>query len=120
MVDRSYMSRFWTQFEAWLSMQKCTKEGLLPESEQSRCTIMPTMGSDSSLADEVRSMWIARNPQQAHDYLKLDDVCIVTNEKDKTLFLPKLLEMSKGVEEFYRLRDGDDLVHEVTVEDVNA
>ena len=120
MVDRSYMSRFWTQFEAWLSMQKCTKEGLLPDSEQSRCTIMPTMGSDSSLADEVRSMWKARNPQQAHDYLELDDVCYVTNEKDKTLFLPKLLEMSKGVEEFYRLRDGDGVVHEVTVEDVNA
>ena len=29
LMDLSYLSRFWTQFEAWCSMQKCTTEGLL-------------------------------------------------------------------------------------------
>ena len=32
-MDSSYFSRFWTLFEAWLSMQQVTADGLLPSSE---------------------------------------------------------------------------------------
>ena len=30
LVDGSYQSRFWTQCEAWFSMQTCTATGLIP------------------------------------------------------------------------------------------
>ena len=30
LLDLSYQSRFWTQFEAWLSMQDCKESGLQP------------------------------------------------------------------------------------------
>ena len=29
LADRTYLSRFWTQFEAWLSMQQATARGLV-------------------------------------------------------------------------------------------
>merc|ERR1712110_1198099 len=29
LLDRSYLGRFWTQFEAWLSMQSATLAGLV-------------------------------------------------------------------------------------------
>ena len=43
LLDLSYLSRFWTQFEAWLSMQTATKEGLRPasEAEQMGCPSHP-------------------------------------------------------------------------------
>ena len=36
LLDLSYMSRFWTQFEAWLSMQQCTTRGLVPAPDVGR------------------------------------------------------------------------------------
>ena len=35
-MDSTYSSRFWTQFEAWLSMQECTGAGLQPAAEANR------------------------------------------------------------------------------------
>ena len=40
LLDLSYISRFWTQYEAWLSMQTATKDGLRPATEaERRCEI---------------------------------------------------------------------------------
>ena len=36
LLDRSYQGRFWTQFEAWLSLQKVSPDGLQPAAEGER------------------------------------------------------------------------------------
>ena len=48
--DRSYLSRFWTQFEAWLSMQSATASGLVSApAEQKRYTIACVHGAPEAL-----------------------------------------------------------------------
>jgi len=40
--ELSYMSRFWTQFEAWCSMQQAGPHGLEPAPEEKRrCSVIP-------------------------------------------------------------------------------
>ena len=108
MVDLGYISRFWPQYEAWLSMQTCTPRGLEPtpaKHQKPRYTIVPTHNATESVADNVREMWSGRTPKQAHDALALDDVS-VTNQKDKVICLPLLLEMDEQVIDFYGATDG--------------
>jgi len=106
LVDLSYISRFWTQFEAWLSMQVCTPDGirgagsLYDDQHPRRCVIVPTLNASAAVADEVRQMWSERTPQEAHDVLVLPDVT-VTNQKDKTFFLPRLLDMDTKVKNYF-------------------
>ena len=85
LVDLSYISRFWTQFEAWLSLQKCEPTGLISaddSKDDSRCTIVPTFNANEKDAERVREMWSNKSPTEAHDLLSLPDV-MVTNMKDK-------------------------------------
>ena len=98
--------RFWTQFEAWLSFQQCTEDGLLPApAGKSRSTTVPTLNGTDAMTAHVEKMWAGRTPQQAHDLLRLPDVT-VTNTKDKTTVLRKLLQMSFIVQEFKRQQRG--------------
>ena len=97
LLDLSYVSRFWTQFEAWLSMQTCTPDGLRPaRPEERRCTVVPIKGANSSMAEGLRLMWSERTPQEAYDLLKESDVT-VTNQSDKEMQLPKLLKLDAMV-----------------------
>ena len=106
LADISYLSRFWTQFEAWLSFQQCTEDGLLPApAGKSRSTTVPTLNGTDAMTAHVEKMWAGRTPQQAHDLLRLPDVT-VTNTKDKTTVLRKLLQMSFIVQEFKRQQRG--------------
>ena len=47
---------------------------------------------------QVRQMWANKSPSQAHDLLALPDVT-VTNAKDKSIFLRKILDMDADVAE---------------------
>ena len=97
-----HLCRFWTCFEAWLSFQQCTEEGLLPApAGKSRSTTVATLNGTETMTAHVAKMWSGRTPQQAHDLLRLPDVT-VTNTKDKTTILRKLLQMSVVVQEFKR------------------
>ena len=50
LLDLSYISRFWTQFEAWLSMQSATANGLVSApAEQKRYTIACVHGAPEAL-----------------------------------------------------------------------
>ena len=51
LLDLSYVSRFWTQFEAWLSMQRIGRDGLHPALEnERRCEVVPIVNANSIMA----------------------------------------------------------------------
>jgi len=97
LLDLSYISRFWTQFEAWLSMQQVTPEGLQPaEPSERRCRVAPIYGANSSMVESLYAMWAHRSPQEAHDVLREPDVT-VTNQGDKETQLEKLVQLDDEV-----------------------
>ena len=99
LLDLSYLSRFWTQFEAWLSMQTACKEGLRPSTEdEKRYVIVPILNGNSLAADMLSNMWADKKPKEAYQSLKKDDVT-VTSLKDKQDQLPKLLALDGRVRE---------------------
>ena len=70
LVDLSYLSRFWTQFEAWLSMQTATMHGLCAaEAAKRRCSVQPIYGANSMASSLLLSMWADASPQEAFDLL---------------------------------------------------
>ena len=95
LMDRSYLSRFWTQYEAWLSLQTSTVDGLRPATEaERRYEIAPIYNTNANMVDGLVAMWEGQTPQQAHDLLSQPDVT-VTNQTDKDVQLPKLLPLPK-------------------------
>lgn len=102
LLDLSYIGRFWTLFEAWLSMQAVSPEGLKPATpEQQRFDIVPIHGANNITGESLKAMWATRTPQEAYDLLKEPDVT-VTNQSDKTVQLDKLLQLDDEVREAMR------------------
>ena len=94
LLDGSYMSRFWTQFEAFLSFRKVTGNGLdlTPLSER-RDAIICIHNADSEFdPPKLRKMWGNKTAEEAHAVLEKPDVK-VTNQKDKDVQLPKLQKL---------------------------
>jgi len=86
-----------TQFEAWLSFQSATKDGLRPaQAQYRRDTIVPIMNANLALVQSLVDMWAAKTPQEAHRMLSMRDVT-VTNQSDKTTQLAKLLTFDEKV-----------------------
>lgn len=87
-----------TQYEAWLSLQRCTRHGLQPAPvDERRCTIVPILNANDDMCDGLLSMWDSKTPAQAHSALAQPDVT-VTNLKDKEQQLAKLLSLQSEVE----------------------
>eukprot|EP00322_Chrysochromulina_rotalis_P028568 CAMPEP_0115832758 /NCGR_PEP_ID=MMETSP0287-20121206/2823_1 /TAXON_ID=412157 /ORGANISM="Chrysochromulina rotalis, Strain UIO044" /LENGTH=321 /DNA_ID=CAMNT_0003286153 /DNA_START=140 /DNA_END=1105 /DNA_ORIENTATION=+ len=98
LLDLSYISRFWTQFEAWLSMQTPSGSGLVPATpETRRYHIVPIHGANRTMADGLVAMWATRTPTDAYTLLSEPDVT-VTNQSDKDLQLEKLLSLNEEVQ----------------------
>ena len=91
LMDISYLSRFWTQFEAWLSMQCGSSAGLLPAPvAKRRCTIECIHNAKVGFEDRsLLETWAEKTPAQAHAVLAAPDVT-VTNVSDKTMQLEKI------------------------------
>ena len=99
LADRSYLSRFWTQFEAWLSMQSATASGLVSApAEQKRYTIACVHGAPEALQASLVEEWSDCTAAKAHAKLSSKDVQ-VTNASDKATQLPKLLALDGKVSE---------------------
>ena len=103
LLDQSYVSRFWTQFEAWLSMQTFALDdesdagGLRSANEaERRCTIELVHGANEELGQSLLSTWANKTPEEAHEHLSKPDV-LVTNESDKEKQLPKILALNQTV-----------------------
>ena len=91
LADISYLSRFWTQFEAWLSMRQGGPDGLgTPHSCRQRCTVEclhnATKGSEDM---KLRQMLADVSSAEAHVLLSKPDVT-VTNQGDKEMQLAKV------------------------------
>merc|ERR1712050_341630 len=97
LLDLSYLSRFWTQFEAWLSMQVPFADGLRPaQKSERRFTIMPILNGNSILGEGLCSTWEKKSPEEAVEVLAEDDVD-VTSKSDKKEQLEKLLLFVENV-----------------------
>ena len=97
LLDLSYPSRFWTQYEAWLAMQSVSEEGLFPTPKASRrCAIVPISNANSMAVESLEGMWAQKTPEEAHAALSRPDVH-VTNETDKEMHLPKILTFDEKV-----------------------
>ena len=95
MLERSYMGRFWTMFEAWLSMQKPSKDGLVSAPEQERrVRIVMLHEASEKLKDALIDEWGSSDCTaiKAYDKLSKPDVQ-VTNTSDKWAQLPKIIEL---------------------------
>ena len=95
LMDSAYLSKFWTQFEAWLSMQRCTVQGLRPAANRSRWATQCIHSATS--ATELEQRWMNTTPQEAKALLSKPD-CIVTNMSDKTTQLAKLATLDEEVQ----------------------
>ena len=99
LLDMSYMSRFWTQAEAWMSMQDASDLGLATASEaKRRYTIAPLHNAGASLSEMLTSMWAGKSTQEAHDILAMPDV-LVTNQGDKIKQLPKIKLLNETIKQ---------------------
>ena len=89
LCDASYISRFWTCMEAWLSMQMPSNDGLLPVTDPSklRCTITCILNAKSSpemYKQALIDTWSKKTCYDVYDNLARPDV-VVTNTKDKAI-----------------------------------
>jgi hypothetical protein len=94
LYDLSYASRFWTQFEAWLSMQFATPNGLKSAvgTKYARYHIVCIQNAAEQAELHTKMLvntWANKTPQQAFDILSKPDVT-VTNASDKLNQLPKI------------------------------
>eukprot|EP00900_Chrysochromulina_parva_P007474 jgi/Chrpa1/16728/Chrysochromulina_OHIO_Genome00023631-RA len=109
LFDLSYLSRFWTQFEAWLSMQFATPNGLKSAvgTKNARYHIV-CIHAAAVQAELYRKVlvdtWANRTPQQAFNFLSNPDVK-VTNESDKHSQLPKIKALNKTVQDAFQSVD---------------
>jgi len=94
-MDSSYFSRFWTLFEAWLSMQQVTSDGLLPASTAERyCIECVHTASAKFDGAKLKETWASKTPNEAYAVLSSNDVQ-VTNAADKEEQLPKLQKLNE-------------------------
>lgn len=95
--DYEYLGRFWTQFEAWLSMQKASAAGLVGASEaERRCSIECIHGAAETYKKALVEQWSSCDARKAHDMLSASSVK-VTNMSDKRLQLPKIALLDQRV-----------------------
>eukprot|EP00900_Chrysochromulina_parva_P027868 jgi/Chrpa1/9715/Chrysochromulina_OHIO_Genome00015480-RA len=109
LFDLSYLSRFWTQFEAWLSMQFATPSGLKSAvgSKNARYHIVCIQNAAAQAQLYTKALtdqWANKTPQQAFDILSKPDVT-VTNESDKHSQLPKIKALNKIVQDAFQAVD---------------
>jgi len=98
LLDMSYSSRFWTQFEAWTSFQEVNEKGVMRSASEAnrRCEIICIHNANEYTKLGLIEMWSDKSPDEAHDILSREDVS-VTNQKDKDLQLPKIKTFKDSV-----------------------
>ena len=110
LLDLSYVSRFWTQFEAWASMQFATPKGLTSavgtRNERHHIVCIQNAAKQPDLYKQALvDTWAKQTPKEAHDYLKSPDVT-VTNQRDKDNQLPKIQKLDGTVQAAFEAVDG--------------
>ena len=71
LCDRTYTTRFWTLFEAWLSMQRATASGLLPAARAARrCDIVPIHLANEATIQELERLVADKSIDEAYKMLE--------------------------------------------------
>eukprot|EP00900_Chrysochromulina_parva_P014880 jgi/Chrpa1/23393/Chrysochromulina_OHIO_Genome00027730-RA len=97
LCDRTYVTRFWTLLEAWISMQMATIDGLLPAPrEERRCDIVPIHHASEVTVSELEALVAGKSLDELYAMLDRPDVS-VTNKNDKGQQLAKLLGLDDQV-----------------------
>jgi len=98
LLDMQYLGRFWTSYEAFLSMQTIESDGCLEASkERPRVTICcygAAAKSAQLLTDALVNTWGTCTVEGAYQALKQEDI-VVTNMRDKEQQLQVLVELGK-------------------------
>ncbi|CAK0869325.1 unnamed protein product [Prorocentrum cordatum] len=91
--DTEYNVRFWTRFEAWLSMAMASPEGLkrAPERE-TRCSIKRIHGTGLHIEEELKNEYATGTAPEALEILQGEKIKI-TNQGDKGVQLAKATEI---------------------------
>ena len=104
LCDRTYTTRFWTLFEAWLAMQMTSANGLVPAPpHKRRCDIVPIHLASDVTAKELERLMADKSVDEAYSTLDSPDIN-VTNQKDKGQQLTKLLALDAQVSEAMQAR----------------
>ena len=99
LLDLSYISRFWTQYEAWLSMQVATPTGLTSavgtkhEHHHVIC-ILNTAAQSDMFTKMLTEQWATKTPEQSYKFLSKPDVT-VTNQRDKAVQLAVITKLDE-------------------------
>jgi hypothetical protein len=102
-MDTQSIGRFWTVYEAWLSMQGIGPNGLEPLSDDMRRVHFAfTANTTEAHAELFRTHWGSATPSTLHRRLARDDI-IVTSQRDKDQQLCILAELSDRCRVAYRL-----------------
>ena len=114
-VDGTYLSRFWTQFEAWLdaTIELQAEEPLRSATVQEKRYFIECLHSGDAKYEgrKLEDVWGPANLEFACRYLQMDDV-MVTNKSDKEQQILKLKEQfDKLGEEEYRAKLAKDEAH---------
>ena len=89
LVDGGYCARFWTQLEAWLSLQRATPAGFVDERTRARCTIELLPNEPEFLRTLLAEVLAAKTATQACEMLRSPRVPVGHSE-DKHEQLAKL------------------------------
>jgi hypothetical protein len=105
LLDMSYSSRFWTQFESWLSMQTTTPDGLTPAVGigKERCHIVCVQNAAEQPETHKQLLvknWATKSPDEAYAFLAKPDVT-VTSQSDKQIQLPKIKTLDCNIKQVY-------------------
>ena len=73
LLDSSFFGRFWTCFEAFLSMQEASANGLRAATAP-RVTVKTVLGANAALKQGLIDKWSACTVEQAYMLLEKDDI----------------------------------------------
>ena len=106
-VDNNYSTRFWTNYEAWLSMRKASHKGLvsIANDEDKRCTIKCIMNASDEDRMKLIKRWSGASVVEVAEKLRENDI-LVTNMKDKADQLASALAIDQEVQDLLK-KDAD-------------
>jgi len=102
MFDRTYMERFWPQFEAWLSFMSGDETGIVSTPNgQLRCSIECLGDTPVWYKNALTDRWSKRSTAAAHKELS-ESWVQVTNQSDKEVQLNKVSHLDFMVRHHFR------------------
>ena len=103
LLDKSYLSRFWTLMEAWCSMMTPTAQGVREgKPGEERFTVACIHNAEDDYdTPKLIHMVGDKTPHEMHMKLAKPDI-VVTNARDKVQMLPRVEDTDDRVKRFFK------------------